>query len=301
MAETPQKVAFVGLGTMGEAMAAVLVGAGHDVVVWNRSAPPVERLVEKGATAASSVAEAFATTLVFSILSNEQAVFDVFSEEVLASAPEGSVHVNMATVSADAADRLAAAHAAAGVSYVAAPVLGRSTVAAAGALSILVAGEPSAIERATAFFTDLGRRTWHFGTNPCDANVVKIGMNFMIIHALQSISESVAILESRQIDAGRFVELAADSLFPGPVYSGYGQAMVERRYLPAGFTTELGFKDLRLAIDAAGETGVVLPSADTLREVFEEAIADGQAALDWASIAEVTRKRTEHRTSEQGS
>ncbi|MCS5735159.1 NAD(P)-dependent oxidoreductase [Herbiconiux daphne] len=294
MAADRETIGFVGLGTMGEAMAGVLVEAGHDVVVWNRSPDAAARLVEKGATAASGVDDALATTLVFSMLSAERAVLDVFSPEALAAAPEGAVHVNMATVSAAGADELARLHHEAGVGYVAAPVLGRSTVAAAGSLSILVAGDESAVERATPYFELMGRRVWNFGSTPSDANVVKIGMNYMIIHALQSMSESVAILEARGVDTGRFIELASDSLFPGPVYSGYGAEISQSSYLPAGFTTELGFKDLRLAIDAADASGVVLPTAGVLRDIFDEAIADGQAEWDWASIAEVTRKRSAH-------
>ena len=292
MAAEQAAIGFVGLGTMGEAMAGVLVDAGHRVVVWNRSPDAVARLVQKGAVAAESLANVLDTTLVFSMLAAEQAVTEVFTREVLDAAPEGTLHVNMATVSADAGRQLAQEHADAGVGYVAAPVLGRSTVAAAGALSILVAGEPASVDRAAPYFDLLGRRTWNFGSTPSDANVVKIGMNYLIIHALQAMSESVAILESRGIDTDRFVELASDSLFPGPVYSGYGAEISERRYLPAGFTTELGFKDLRLAIDAADESGAALPTAGVLREVFDEAIADGLAQSDWASIAEVTRTRS---------
>lgn len=284
------RIGFVGLGTMGKAMARRLVDAGHEVVVWNRTPGPVVALVAGGATAAASVDEALATGLVFSMLSNEAAVLDVFGESALESAPRGSLHVNMATVSTGAATELGERHAAAGVGYLAAPVLGRSTVAEQGALSILVAGDESSVARAVPFLDLMGRRVWNFGTDPADANVVKIGVNLLIIHALQSLSESVTLLERRGVDTSVFIELLGDSLFPGPVYTGYGSAIVDRRYAPAGFTTELGLKDLRLAVDAAAATGTVLPTAGVLQEVFEEAIRADQGDLDWASIAEVTRR-----------
>ncbi|MCW2530325.1 MAG: NAD(P)-dependent oxidoreductase [Pseudonocardiales bacterium] len=277
---------------MGKAMAGRLVEAGHDVLVWNRSPDPVAELVARGATATASVREALETGLVFSMLSDDTAVLDVFDDATLSAAPAGALHVNMATVGVESASALDRRHDAAGVGYLAAPVLGRSTVAAQGALSILAAGDTAALERAAPYFDLMGRRTWNFGADPGNANVVKIGVNYLIIHALQAMAESVALLEGRGVDPAKFVELLGDSLFPGPVYSGYGSAIVEQRYLPAGFTTALGRKDLRLATEVADSAGTALPTAAVLRDVFDEALSAGQADLDWASIAEVTRRRS---------
>ncbi|WP_066039680.1 NAD(P)-dependent oxidoreductase [Herbiconiux solani] len=284
-------IGFVGLGSMGAAMAGHLLETGHDLTVWNRSTDAVDALVAQGATRAGSVAEALETGTVFSMLSNESVVFDVFDEETLASAPEGAVHVNMATIGASAATRLAERHAAAGVGYVAAPVLGRPPVAASGSLSVLAAGDPALVDRVRPVLETIGRRVWDFGADPSTANVVKIGMNYLIIHALQALAESVTLLETRGIDTGMFVELLGDSLFPGPVYTGYGNLIATSTYSPALFTTELGFKDLMLALDAARASGVAMPSESVLRGVFESALAEGQGDLDWASIAEVTRRK----------
>ncbi|WP_046264484.1 NAD-binding protein, partial [Streptomyces sp. WM6386] len=87
-------------------------------------------------------------------------------------------------------------------------------------------------------------------------------------------------------DPGQFVELLASTLFPGPVYSGYGSMIAQRKYRPAGFTTALGRKDLHLALDAAAGQAVSLPFGELLRGVFDQAIADGRAMDDWAVIAE---------------
>ncbi|MCS5714061.1 NAD(P)-dependent oxidoreductase [Herbiconiux sp. CPCC 205716] len=283
------RVGFVGLGSMGGAMVGHLLDEGHEVVVWNRSPEAVDALVERGATRAASVSDALQTGLVLSMLSNESVVFDLFDTAVLEAAPRGTVHVNMATVGAAAATRLAALHADAGVGYVAAPVLGRPPAAGSGALTVLAAGDPELVEGVRPLLSTLGRRVWDVGTDPSSANVVKIGVNYLIIHALQALSESITLLESRDIDTAMFVELLGDSLFPGVVYSGYGTAIASSTYSPAGFTTELGFKDLMLALDAARASDVVLPTSSALRGVFEKALDDGQAELDWASIAEVTR------------
>lgn len=285
------RIGFVGLGSMGAAMVSRLLENGVEVVVWNRSPAPVDALVQKGAVRAQSVQDAVDTGVVFSMLSNESAVFDVFDQQVLAGAPSGTLHVNMATVGASAATRLAGLHRDAGVGYLASPVLGRPVAAGSGALTVLAAGDPADLERARPVLEVLSRRIWEVGEDPSTANVVKIALNFMLIHALQALSESITLIEARGIDTAMFVELLGDSFFPGVVYSTYGSAIAGSTYTPAGFTTELGFKDLMLALDAAKGSGVSFPSESMLRGVFESALDAGQAELDWASIAEVTRRR----------
>jgi 3-hydroxyisobutyrate dehydrogenase-like beta-hydroxyacid dehydrogenase len=285
------QLGFLGLGTMGREMARRLVDAGHDVVVWNRSADAVAPLVGAGATAAESPAHALAAPVSFSMLANDDAASDVLSPENLAGAP-GRLHVAMASLSPVAADRLSARAAEAGVGYLAAPVLGRFTVAAAGELNIIAAGSASDLERATPYFEILGKRVWTVGSQPRIANVVKAAVNYDIIHAFQAIAESVALVEASDVDAGLFTELLASTLFPGPVYTGYGAMIAESRYTPPGFTMTLGSKDLGLAEAIAAEAGIVLPSAPVLRRAFDTALAsDDLKDVDWSGVAEITRQQ----------
>jgi 3-hydroxyisobutyrate dehydrogenase-like beta-hydroxyacid dehydrogenase len=284
------QVGFLGLGTMGREMARRLVDAGHHVVVWNRSPEPVAHLVAAGATAAASPAEALAAPVSFSILSNDQATDDVLSIENLAGAT-GRLHVAMASLSPAAADRLAARHAEVGVGYLAAPVIGRSNVAAAGLLNIIAAGSAPDLERAAPYFEVLGTRVWSVGTEPRVANVVKAAVNYTLLHALQAIGESVALVEANDVEAEQFTDLLSSTLFPGPVYTGYGSMIAERRYTPPGFSMTLGSKDLGLAETIAAEAGITLPSAPVLRRVFDAALAsDDLRDVDWSGIAEITRQ-----------
>jgi 3-hydroxyisobutyrate dehydrogenase-like beta-hydroxyacid dehydrogenase len=283
------KIGFVGLGTMGSAMARRLVGAGHRVRVWNRSAAATEPLVEAGALAADSAAHALESGLVFSMLANDAAADAVFDDEALAGAA-GALHVNMASVSPALARRLAERHAAAGVGYVAAPVLGRVNLAAEGKLNILVGGADDDVERIQPYLDVLGARTWRIGTEAAQANLVKIAVNFNIIHAMEAIGESIAIVENHGIDAPQFVELLTSTLFGGVSYTVYGDIIAHRRYEPAGFTADLGLKDLGLAETAAAEVGVTLPTGAALRSVFEQTLAKpGGEKLDWSAIAEIAR------------
>lgn len=282
---------FLGLGTMGREMAKRLVDAGHDVVVWNRSPEPVADLVAAGARAAQSPADALAAPVSFSMLANDEAADAVLSSENLAGEP-GRLHVAMASLSPVAAERLSARHAEVGVAYLAAPVLGRFTVAAAGELNIIAAGAAADLDVAAPYFEILGKRVWTVGAEPRIANIVKAAVNYDIIHAFQAIGESVALVEANGVDASLFTELLSSTLFPGPVYTGYGAMIAESRYTPPGFTMALGSKDLGLAEAIAAEAGLVLPSAPVLRAAFDTALAsDDLKDVDWSGVAEITRQR----------
>lgn len=283
------QLGFLGLGTMGAAIAGRLVAAGHDVTVWNRSAEAAGPLVAEGARLASTPAEALAAPISFSMLANDEAAEAVLTAENLRG-PAGRIHVNMASISAVAADRLERLSIEAGMQYVGSPVLGRPAVAAAGGLNILVAGPEEAILAVEPYLEILGTRIWRFGDQPRRANIVKIAVNFTIIHAMQALGEGISLVEAHGIDAGDYVELLGGTLFGGVVFTGYGSIIAERRYSPPGFTMALGLKDLGLAEEVAAEGGITLPTAPILREKFETALATKALAdLDWSAMAEVTR------------
>ncbi|NYF09859.1 3-hydroxyisobutyrate dehydrogenase-like beta-hydroxyacid dehydrogenase [Leifsonia sp. AK011] len=281
-------IGFLGLGSMGTAMAGRLIETGHDVLAWNRSAGPAESLA--GAAVASSAAEALAQPVSFSMLANDEAADAVLSVENIGDTP-GRIHVNTASISMNLAGVLQQRFEAAGVRYVAAPVLGRPPVAAAGKLNILAAGAPDDLDAVLEYLEALGVRVWRLGEKPPMANAVKIAVNYNIIHALEAIGESVALVERQGIDPAEFTELLSSTLFTGVVYQGYGAIIAQQNYVPPGFTVTLGLKDLALAEEIADDGGVTLPTAPALRAVFERTLAEPDLAeADWAAIAEVARR-----------
>ncbi len=281
------RIGFLGLGSMGQAMAQRLIDAGHDVVVWNRSAGPRDELASLGATAVETPAEALAVDLSVSMLANDVAVDAVLCEDNLPS--HRIVHANMASVSPDMARLLSVRFEQAGHGYVASPVLGRPNVAASGGLNILAAGLTDDIVLLQPLFDAMGTKTWPLGELPHTANVVKIAVNYSIIHALQSLAESIAIATSAGVKPSDFVEVLTSTLFGGVVFTGYGNLIAERNYTPAAFSLELGLKDLGLAEATAEEAGISLPTSSLLRELFETALADPELAdKDWSAVAEIT-------------
>jgi 3-hydroxyisobutyrate dehydrogenase-like beta-hydroxyacid dehydrogenase len=284
-------VGFVGLGNMGAAMVRRLLEQGHRVTVWNRSTEAVDELCAFGAARTGSVADVFAAGPVFSMLADDAAVDSVFDDAALAAAGAGAVHVNMATISVVAAKRQAERHRAAGVGYVASPVLGRPDVAAAGKLNLLVAGDEAIVNALGPVLDDLGVRIWRLGEVPARANLTKIAMNYLIIHALVAMSEGITLAERHGLEGKNLVELFSHTLLPGPVYTGYGSVIAEKKYLPAGFATVLGAKDLGLARDAAAAVDLDLPTMSAVSGVFMAAIDGGYGEHDWAAIAETVRNR----------
>jgi 3-hydroxyisobutyrate dehydrogenase-like beta-hydroxyacid dehydrogenase len=208
-AATPQpdrkRVGFIGLGHMGSAMARRLVEAGYEVTVWSRSPRHVDELVAHGAIRAESPADTVAPGPLFSMLANEDVVREVLPPLLLRNAPPGFVHVNQATISAAAADEFAAQAAADGYGYVAAPVIGRPDAAAAGALTILAAGPAEAVAASRPMLEVMGRRVWSYGPVASAANLAKISVNYLIIHALQALAESITLLEPRTVCADQRV------------------------------------------------------------------------------------------------
>ncbi len=172
----------------------------------------------------------------------------------------------MATISAAFAVELAELHKQHGVAYVAAPVLGRPDVAAAAKLNILAAGADADIGRVQPVFDVLGQETWRVGHEPQHANVLKLAANFMLASAIEAFGEAAALVDGHGLPAQTLLDVITNSLFPGPVYAGYGKMIAERRYEPAMFKARLGLKDVRLAIAAGDAVNVPLPVASVVRD-----------------------------------
>jgi 3-hydroxyisobutyrate dehydrogenase-like beta-hydroxyacid dehydrogenase len=286
------KVGFIGLGAMGSAMASNLIAAGHAVTVWNRSEAATEPLASLGAKVARTADRAAQAEVLCSMLANDQAVREVILDSGLLDAMDrGVVHVNHATISVALAQQLADEHEKRGLGYVAAPVFGRPDMAAAATLNIVVAGKASAIDRVRPLLEAMGSRLWPLGEAPERANVAKIAGNFMLAAAIESMAEATALTRAHGLSAADFLEVMTSTLFAAPAYQGYGKLIAEQRFKPAGFALSLGYKDVGLALAAGDAARVPLPFAGVLRDAMLEALAAGDAELDWSALALVAARR----------
>lgn len=272
---------------MGRGMATNLLRAGEPLVVWNRNPGPVQELVDKGALRAASAADAGKVDVLFTMLADDAAVRAVlYDDGVFDALAPGSVHVNMATVSVEFAREMARVHAEKGIGYLAAPVLGRSDVAAAGKLNILAGGPIDLIKRVQPYFDLMGQKTWPFGDLPEQANAVKLGANLTLALAVEAMGESSALARAYGIAPADFLDLLATTLFAGsPVYKGYGGMIAQEHYSPAGFKLALGLKDVNLALDAGRDKGVRMAAGQAVRDNLQRAVAQGDGELDLAALA----------------
>lgn len=276
-------IGMIGLGAMGRAMARNLVQAGHSVKAWNRSANPVD-----GVTMVASPVDACQGDVVLTMLSDDSAVRSVLLDPgVLREVKRGLIHVVMSTISVAFARELVGLHAAAGVDYVSAPVLGRPDVAAKGELNVLVGGAPHVVARLGPVLDAIGKRVWDMGADAPAANAAKIACNMMITMAIEAMAEAVVLTEANGLAREAFFELILNTLFGSRSYQVYSANIAAAQYEP-GFKASLGLKDLRLATEAAQQAGRSLPMLTAVHQRMAETVEAGMGDRDWSAMAALT-------------
>ena len=284
------KIAFLGLGNMGTAMAGHLIRAGHEITVWNRTLAKAEPLRAEGAKVGQSPGEAARDAeVLITMLADDAAVEAAVLSAggALETLPRGAAHVSMSTISVALSNRLAEEHSKRGHHYVAAPVFGRPDAAAAGKLFIAAAGEKPVLERVRPLLEAMGQRVFVIGDKPVMANVVKLSGNFLIASVIESLGEAIALTRKYGIDPHEYVDFLTGSLFAAPVYKTYGGLIADRKHGTGGFALRLGLKDVRLALAAAEGVDAPLPVASLIRDHMLTAIGHGYAQDDWSVLGQL--------------
>ncbi|HSH60226.1 MAG TPA: NAD(P)-dependent oxidoreductase [Acidimicrobiales bacterium] len=276
------KVAFCGLGQMGEPMAARLLDGDDELVVWNRSAERADALVERGARRATSPVEAAAgVEVVVTMLSTPEALDEVvFGDEGVASGIEaGATLVEMSTVGPDAVRRLAE-RLPAGVDVIDAPVLGSVCAATDGSLKLFVGGPAELVERWRPVLERLGA-VHHLGPLGSGA-AMKLVANSTLATLMTGLGEALALADGLGLDPSQVLALLAESPI-GATAKSKRENIETGTYSP-NFKLALAVKDVRLVTEAAREAGLDLrvgPAAQTWLEAAEEA---GLGAMDYSAV-----------------
>jgi len=281
-------IGFIGLGNMGQPMAANLLQAGYPVRVWNRSADRAAPLVTRGAVRVSRPEEAAEPGgLVISSLSNDQVLEEVVgaNRALLQRLGPGGIHVSTSTVAPATSRQLAEGHQPFGVTYLAVPVLGRPDAAAAAKLWIFLSGPKEAKERVQPVLRTLGQGVFDLGEDPGAANVVKLACNFLMASAGEAMAEAFTLAEKNGMERCLVADLLVQTVFDCPVYRSYGRQIAEQRYLPALFKLSLGLKDISLVLQTAASSTVPMPLANLLHDHLLAAVAKGRGDLDVTGLA----------------
>ena len=283
------RVGFIGLGGMGRAMCHRLIGAGHELTVYNRTHSKAEEFASYGVAIARSLqevsqgAEAIVTMLADDVALSATAYG---SEGLIASMPQGRIHIAMGTHGVSAMQALDGHHAAAKQVLVSAPVIGRPDRAAAGALSVIAAGPAEALRVCEPLFSAMSSRTFVVGPRPEAATAIKLANNFVLACAIEALGEAFALARKYDVNPELMNSVLTDDLFACPAYKVYGRIALNKAFDPPGHKATTGLKDIKLALLAAEAVGVPLPSGNVVRDRLISAIANGGADRDWSVIVE---------------
>jgi 3-hydroxyisobutyrate dehydrogenase len=278
-------IAVLGTGTMGRPIASNLIAAGFPVSVWNRTSARAQPLTEEGARLATSPADAAASaTVILTMLADGAAVESAMRgpDGALAAAPRGAVWIQMATVGIEWTRRLAARADDARVEYVDAPVSGSDVPAREGTLVVLASGPEEIAARVAPVFDAIGRKTFWLGPAG-NGSKLKLAMNNWLATQVEAAAETIALTEALGIEPRHFVEALADAPVGSPFAVAKAGAMLGGQFKP-GFALRHAYKDVGFALAAARDQGIELPLTDALAARWSQAIADGHADDDVASV-----------------
>jgi 3-hydroxyisobutyrate dehydrogenase-like beta-hydroxyacid dehydrogenase len=281
------RVGFVGLGRMGQGMAGRILDAGHELTIFDLVAAATEPLAATGARVAGSISElAQNVEVVVSMLVHDAAIRDVALGDggLCAALPAGAVHVVMGTHGIATVRELEASHAAAGQTLVAAPVLGRPDLAAAGQLGIVAAGPEAAVNRVRPLLEAMGRRIFEAGPQPESASAIKLANNAVLGCAMVAMAEGFALTKKYAVTPQIFQDVMTEGLFSAPAYKIYGQKMVDESFDEVGSPISVGLKDARLIAEAGALANVPMPGHNVYLDRLLGATAHGDGERDQAVL-----------------
>lgn len=274
------RVAVLGTGIMGRAMAANLAAAGHDTIVWNRTRDRAEGIA--GTTVADTPEGAVAgRDAVVTMLVDADTVLDVMTDEVLRTMGD-AVWCQMSTVG-DEVRRLADAAAQHGVAFVDAPVAGTKQPAIDGTLRVLAAGPAAARDVADQVFDAVGASTVWLGEQPGTASRMKLLVNGMLVHHVAAIAEGLRAAAALGVEPQQLLDTLEGTVLGSGVISHKGAMMVTEDF-DAEFPVEHAGKDARLLVEAAGSEGQRLPVTAAIAQLHHDAVGAGHAGKDMAAV-----------------
>lgn len=275
-------VAVVGLGAMGSRIARRLLDAGHELIVWNRTAAKAAELVELGAALAASPADAARRAEVaITMVANPQALQDVTEgpNGVVAGVDGSTTIIDMSTVGPAAVSRLASV-VPEGTGFLDAPVLGSVLEAESGTLHVFVGGPDSLVERWTPLLSELGSPT-HVGPLGAGA-AAKLVANTTLIGTVTVLGEAIGLAQALGLSRdATFAVLSTTSL---GTQAEQRREAIETGEYPPRFALSLARKDADLIAAAAAAAGIDLRVVEAARSWFRDADDAGSGDRDYSAV-----------------
>ena len=281
------RVAFLGLGIMGQPMATNLVKAGHDVAVWNRTPG---KQVEGARNAASPADAARDREVVWMCVSDTTAVEQVLFGENGAelSLAAGMVIADSSTISPSATVKFAQRVAEKGVQWIDAPVTGSKIGAENGQLIFIVGGPVQIVTSIEPLFKAMGKTVIHVGDTG-KGQSAKICMNLQIAMIYEGFAEGLTLARKLGVEPQKMVELVQASMIRSGVVDYKAPFVLRHDYSP-NFPLRLMHKDIHLLLDTAKEARVKLPGLETVDEIYELSSEEGWDDLDYAATIQLLER-----------
>lgn len=282
------KVAVLGTGIMGSAMARNLLKSGMQVRAWNRSREKAEPLAQDGVEVADTPADAASgADFLLTMLPDADAIAEAVGDGVLDALAGDGVWLQMSTVGEEGNERLEKLAADHGVSYVDAPVLGTRQPAEQGQLIVLASGPEGVRERSERVFDAVGSKIIWLG-EAGEGSRLKLVLNNWLVGLLGVLAETVAFAKATGVDPEKFLETIEGGPLGLPYAQIKGTMMLEEDF-PTSFSANLARKDAALVLDAAEARGLRMGIAEAVAARFDEAIEAGHGEEDIAAVYRAAR------------
>jgi 3-hydroxyisobutyrate dehydrogenase-like beta-hydroxyacid dehydrogenase len=261
-----EKIAFIGVGRMGSGMAARLIAAGHELMIYDPLASAMAPLAAQGARIASSAADAAAlcTVAMASVPGPSDARE---TARAVAGSAALKVFIDLSTSGPAAAQAIAALLAPHGISAIDAPVSGGVKGAAAGKLAIMASGPETAMQRVRPLLEALGK-VYVLGEKPGLGQTVKLANNLMSAASLAIAAEALAMGVKAGVDPARMLDVINASSGRNSATQDKIPKHVLNRKFDFGFANALSFKDVRLCLDEAEALGVPMVVGAAVRQML---------------------------------
>jgi 2-hydroxy-3-oxopropionate reductase len=279
------RVGFIGLGVMGKPMARNLIEAGHELVLFSRTRASVDEVAEDGGTAAGSPSEVSEKAdVVILMLPDSPQVREVLDGDdgLLAGAREGSLVIDMSTISPVVTREIAAEAGERGIGWVDAPVSGGDIGAREATLSIMAGGSDGDFARAKPLFEALGKTIVHVGPVG-SGQVVKACNQVVVALTIEAVSEALVLGSKAGVDPATIIEVLSGGMAANKVMEVRGRNFLEHDFTP-GFRIDLHHKDLGIALQTAREYGVALPSTAAVEQMLQALRSNGRGDKDHSAL-----------------
>lgn len=289
-------IAFIGLGNMGNPMAANLVKAGHTVRGFDLMPQNLETARANGLAVTASAAEAVREAdAVVTMLPAGKHVLSVYAD-IVPAARKGTLFIDSSTIDVESARKAHAVAAEAGMLSVDAPVSGGVGGAAAGTLTFMAGGAQDAFARAAPLLEPMAGKVVHCGDAGA-GQAAKICNNMILGISMIGVGEAFVLAEKLGLSHQALFDVASTSSgqcwslttycpVPGPVPT----SPANRDYQP-GFAASLMLKDLKLAQEAAQGAGAVTPLGAEAAQLYALFEAAGNGGVDFSGIIRFLRGR----------